>query len=345
MGWFWGSSESSGRDPADKLDPSLRSYLDSQSPTKYESSYPIDAPTTSSTESPSTSEFKYSAQLGLVEDEDPFEPKTVTERDEFGNHPVVSKKTLYPDGRYAHLWNTYRPLGEIENETKTEQERLQDVLEGYKERKAQISRAALENCADFQTLVSECFRSGSWSARFTMCRAENRAFGNCYTMQAKFLKALGYLSLYERPPEVEEAIQMHADTLYHRMLNQQEAIEDARDQGLPIPSFPPLLPAPGTISTDSPIRPVDAQNANPEYGIDKVRNPKMRKNVKARLDSLSPAERELEERAINAELASGQVLSVDVDKWFQRRERLMEERREKGKSTFGDYITRLLRYN
>ncbi|KAI9796749.1 MAG: hypothetical protein M1833_005989 [Piccolia ochrophora] len=334
MGWFWGTPDSSPKDSTSNLDPSLRSFLSSASPSKYRSS----------TSAASEPQYKYTAQLGLTDQPDPFEPRPATTTDAHGNHPTVADQTQFPDGRYAHLWRTYRPLDEIENETKTEQERLQDVIEGYKERKSQISRAALENCAEEQMDVNECFRSGSWSARFTMCRAENRKFSSCYTMQAKFLKALGYLSIFDRPSHIDEAIQMHADTLYHRLLDQEAAIASARSQGLPTPSFPPLLPAPGTVSHDSPIRTVDALNATTAKGIDQLRDPTMRARAKERLEGMKPRERELEERAIMAEIAAGQQLGGDVGMWYQRRERLIEERKERGQSTFGDWITKIFRF-
>jgi hypothetical protein len=34
---------------------------------------------------------------------------------------------------------------------------------------------------------------------------------------------------------------MHADTLYHRMLDQEEAIEKAKAEGKLIPTFPPVI--------------------------------------------------------------------------------------------------------
>jgi len=96
----------------------------------------------------------------------------------------VPSQSLYPDGRYAHLWTTYRPLAEVENETKTDQEKLLDVLDGYKQRKADIGRAALENCALEQQAITDCFKSGGVKARMTMCRQENREFERCYTLQS-----------------------------------------------------------------------------------------------------------------------------------------------------------------
>ena len=93
-------------------------------------------------------------------------------------------ESLYPDGRYAHVWRTYRPLSAIENESKSDQEKLTDVLEGYKARKAQIGRAAVENCVFEQIKLDECYTNGGVAARMTMCRKEARGFERCYLMQS-----------------------------------------------------------------------------------------------------------------------------------------------------------------
>lgn len=58
------------------------------------------------------------------------------------------------------------------------------MLDGYKERKAQIGRAAVENCVEEQMAIGECYEKGSYARRMAMCRPENRAFERCYTMQS-----------------------------------------------------------------------------------------------------------------------------------------------------------------
>ncbi len=59
-----------------------------------------------------------------------------------------------------------------------------DVLQAYKERKAMIGRAALENCALEQVDWQHCMRGGDWKSRMTMCNAEVRKFEQCYTVQS-----------------------------------------------------------------------------------------------------------------------------------------------------------------
>jgi hypothetical protein len=92
--------------------------------------------------------------------------------------------TQYKDGRYADLWKTYQPLNDVENSSKSDQEKISDVIDAYKHRKTEINRAALENCALEQWAVQECFDYGGWSAKMTMCRKENRKFNRCYELQA-----------------------------------------------------------------------------------------------------------------------------------------------------------------
>jgi hypothetical protein len=163
MGWFWNktSNASSSTDPLRDLDPSLRDFLAKESPIKYS---PAPSPTPSPPESVPQTTSATSTH--------------VTEK------PLVPSESLYPDGRYAHIWRNYRPLVDIENETKSDQEKLADVLDSYKARKAQIGRAAIENCVFEQMEMDECFRNGSTASRMMMCRTESRKFERCYLMQA-----------------------------------------------------------------------------------------------------------------------------------------------------------------
>lgn len=167
MGWLSGwfgtnnPSSKSSNDPLRDLDPSLREFLEKESPVKYETTPPPPPPPP---ESSPASQFSPDASTT-----DP---------------PLVPPESLFQDGRYAHLWKTYKPRQEVENAYKSDQEKLMDLLEGYQSRKARIGKAALENCAEEQAAMSDCYRNGSWQSKMTMCRAENKAFERCYTMQA-----------------------------------------------------------------------------------------------------------------------------------------------------------------
>lgn len=164
MGWFpsiFGSDKPS--DPLGKLDPKLREFLEKESPVKYAPNQARKA---------STPAPQNHSQNLHEEPESKGDPSAV---------PSVS---LYQDGRYAHLWKTYRPLEEIESESATDHDKLMGVLEGFKERKAAIGRAALENCAIQQEDWVNCMKNGSWEDQLQMCRHQVRRFERCYTMQS-----------------------------------------------------------------------------------------------------------------------------------------------------------------
>ncbi len=151
-----------------------------------------------------------------------------------------------------------------------------------------------------------------------------------------FLKALGYLSISDRPPEVEERIQMHADTLYHRMLAQEAAIEEAKAAGKPVPSFPPLTPAETSaipqMLSDAPA-PSSSQQSNINW--DQL-EPSVQKKLKKRLENLDGKERELEERAIAAEMTVGAEVSQVLTKLYEVKDEDRRKRKEEGRQTVGD---------
>ncbi|MCJ1245209.1 hypothetical protein MMC30_002410 [Trapelia coarctata] len=332
MGWLWGSSKDGGsgsstNDPLKDLDPSLREFLEKESPVKYKTAQaPAPPPSI-----PAPSNSNASTQTTTV----PAANNT--------NGAAAPSQSLFPDGRYAHLWSTYKPLSDVENATKTDQEKLLDVLEGFKERKAQIGRAAVENCVMEQWAINDCYNNGGWKSRMTMCRAENREFERCYNMQSRFLKALGYLSNYDRPPEVDEQIQMHADTLYHRMLERERAVEEAKAAGLPIPTFPDILSSskstPSTTTQMTP--PASAENPVPLPPDLEGLKPKVKAQLRDRLKDLSPEERALEEKALAMEIAAGKTVGKQIDKMFEDQAKAKKLRKEQGKETFGDKISSL----
>ena len=174
MVWPLGSSKndaSSKSDPLRDLDPSLRDFLEKESPVKYKPSEAPPQPSPPSLPSPQSSP--------------PPQPSPASQPPTGKSENAVPPQSLYQDGRYANIWATYRPLGEIEAENKTDQEKLLDVIDGYKERRANIGRAALENCAMEQLALNDCFGSGGGlKDRFTMCRTQNKSLERCYVMNA-----------------------------------------------------------------------------------------------------------------------------------------------------------------
>ncbi|KAL8955232.1 MAG: hypothetical protein Q9183_006735 [Haloplaca sp. 2 TL-2023] len=341
-GWFGGSStSSSNNDPLRDLDPSLRDFLEKESPVKYQTSAPPPPPPPAENAPNVTSK---SAQ----DSDNTSDP----------SKPSVPPESLFQDGRYAHLWSTYTPRAELEGAMKSDQEKLMDVLEGYKARKAMIGKAALENCTLEQEAVNDCYKKGTWGDTMTMCRTENQSFTRCYTMQARFLKALGYLSAYDRPPEVDEQIQMHADTLYHTMLARERAIAHAKENDLPEPKFPPLIspsmPAPNVPSSSSasgsPIsasaqavldsaQPISYSEAKSQF-LSSLR-PEIRPKLEKEWDKkgLNDEERMLEARALAMEAEAGIETADVVGGMISAQRAKRKERREQGQAGWGDTVS------
>lgn len=120
---------------------------------------------------------------------------------------------------------------------------------------------------------------------------------------------------------------MHADTLYHRMLDQEAAIEAAKAEGRPIPAFPPLVSAPiAPISDKGHIEPSDL-------------SPAIQKKLKKRLDGLSEEEREIEEKAIKAEIQAGEQVAGHLGNIYQKQEEEKRIRKEQGRETVGDKLS------
>ncbi|KAL9633211.1 MAG: hypothetical protein Q9164_004839 [Protoblastenia rupestris] len=321
MGWLFGSSSSSkptDSDPFRDLDPSLKEFLVKESPIKYRPAPTPPPPPPSQIVQPSTSQ---------TQAREPSEPKAPSE-------------SLYPDGRYAHLWKSYRPLSEVENALKSDQEKLLDVLDGYKARRAQIGRAAVENCVEEQMRVMECYEHGNVKSMMIMCRPEKRAFERCYMMQSRFLKALGYLSSYDRPESVDEQIQMHADKMFHRMLDQEAAIEEAKAAGRPVPEFRSVLsPDQAPFPTVAPTATASVEAStddDPQLSPATIRSltPEAAAALRKRLKPLDAFGRDAEERSTMAELEAAAETSREVDKISDERKR--KARAERGEADGGE---------
>lgn len=329
MGWFdgWFGSGSRDSDPLRRLDPKLREFLERESPIKY---------TTTTT----------SNSAGALGDDKQKPQQEQQAQQQAQQQPVVPAESLFPDGRYAHLWKTYRPLAAVEAETKSDHEKLTDVLEAYKERRAAIGRAALENCAEEQAAWSACMKGGGWTARLTLCRDEVQRFERCYTGQSRLLKALGYLSVYGRGADVDEEIQMRADALYHRMLAQEREIERARAEGREPPAFAPLLDnvAP-PAAADTAAAAATAAAAVPTAGAAGAKggvpepSPATLKAWKERLEKLPPEEREAEEQALRAEHRAKAEMAAQIQGVWEEQAKAREARKREGKETLLDKWT------
>ncbi|OBT98655.1 hypothetical protein VE01_03652 [Pseudogymnoascus verrucosus] len=328
MGWFWGATaddKKSSTDPLRDLDPSLQAFLKKESPVQY-------SPTTPPPTQPQAQQ-------------QPTEPTSTTSSSEPPADPAAPP-TLFKDNRYAHLWKTYTPQSAIEAATKSDSEKIADVLEGYKYRKAEIGRAALENCALEQWEVNECFSNGGVKARLTMCRTENKSLERCVEMQQKFLKALGYLSTFDRGKDVDERIQMHADTLYHRMLAQEKAVQEAEKEGKEMPKFEPLLGKGGSSVTA--ITPAEAAAAKEQVPEIPKTSPlsklplDIQAQIKEKLEGLTGIERELQEKALAAEVSAGQEVKANLKDIYKDSNAERQKRVEEGNETIVDRVSSIL---
>ncbi|PYI05790.1 hypothetical protein BO78DRAFT_397891 [Aspergillus sclerotiicarbonarius CBS 121057] len=314
MGWFWGASND---DPVKKLDPDLREYLEHEAPKKY-------VPTTSvpSSQGPSTT---------VAPQAQSSQPKT---SDAEPSEPAIPSASLFPDGRYAHLWKTYKPPKEKEA---SEQKTAERVIEKYKQRGDTVHRAAMENCALEHEDLTYCFQTGTWQkrlqARVTLCSEENTKFSRCFTTQAKFLQALGYASSFEWDGEREERIQMHADKLYHEMLDYERRVDEAQKAG----QEPPPLTSLFNPQAEPQQKPVSKPGALEIPGGETV--PAGFKPSKP-LAQLTPHERELEIRAHYAQLEQQKLYVQEASPFMKTQEDARNKRRDKAVSWFGETIGR-----
>lgn len=341
MGWFWDTKKPT-EDPYSKLDPGLKEFLDQESPLKYEDTAPVQQRESDT----------YRKQLGWSSPSQQGTPQPASQE----QHQSVPPESLFQDGRYAHLWKNYRPQGEVENAGKNDQDRLRDVIDAYNDRRAAIGRAAVENCVMEQMAERDCWENGSWAEKMNMCRGSNRQFMRCYTMQSRFLKALGYLSSM-RSEEEEEKIQMHADKLYHQMLDREEAAEKAKTEGVEAPVEAPLITPESTteaLGADSAWAKA-RQNALKMNGTSSVSatatnstefdlsmySVERQKQIREQIKDLSPRERELELQLIAAETRSQIEYATKIKEALDAERAGRLDRRERGRETVGDTIKRL----
>ncbi|KAH7375278.1 hypothetical protein B0T11DRAFT_270016 [Plectosphaerella cucumerina] len=306
MGWFdslWPSAKSS--DPLGSIDPKVRDFLQRESPIKYEAR--VDAEAKAAQANPEAAAAAAAATAATQQTDD---------------KPVVPKESLFQDGRYAHLWKGYRSQGEVENENKTDHEKLMDVLEGFKDRKQLIAQAALENCAIQQDEWINCMKHGDWEDRLQMCRKQVQRFERCYTMQNRFLKALGYRAELGRSQQVEDDIQMHADSLYTKMLEQEQRNKDAKEKGLPVADLGKLYPRPANEI---------------EPGVE------LRKQWDEQIAKLPVEERAAEEAALRADFQAKAAVAKDVQKLWDEQAAERKAREEQGKTTIKDRVTDIFR--
>lgn len=320
MGWLWGNS-----DDSNKLDPSLQEFLKKEAPTGPKPSLPtpLKEKPIASTSAPAP----------------PAQAPIATEK------PIVPPQSQFQDGRYAHLWKNYTPQDVLVDRGKNEQDRLRDLVDAYNGRNSTIGDIAMQNCAVEYMEQFECFRSPkTWLSMGTLCNAESRRFNRCYDMQAKFLKALGYLSLDPRTPDEDERIQMHADKLYQQMLQQEAEIEKAEKEGREPPKFESVLSkanvARATAGKQAATMPLAHGNppVEDEEDVWSQIKPEARKKYEDSIAKLPPNDQEIERMAILGELKAQAGMSKQVEQTFIEERINRMKRKESGQATIGDTI-------
>ena len=148
---------------------------------------------------------------------------------------------------------------------------------------------------------------------------------------------------------------MHADTLYHRMLAQEAATQEAKASGLPIPSFAPILSAEKPISASQPqpqataVSSASAAAALPiaegpdaeerEFSLSPTTKallrPESQEKLLKKLKEMPPSEREVEERSVQMEAQASREISERVRQVEEGRKR----RRDEGTASMGDTIS------
>jgi len=306
MSWFWGGGGNKRKqsDPAKALDDDLKQFLNDQQPKPY-----------------SPAEIsKHVAEAPQAQEAPAPTPRPA----ESPEDRPLPKESLFQDGRYKDLWKTYVPLEQSGSSP------VERVLETRKDRRQTIHKAALENCAFEQQMQQDCLHAGTWSqkirGKMTLCHEENKAYNRCYSLQAKFLQALGYMTSPTNSDEDEERIQMHADKLYHRMMDYEAEVDDARRDGRPIPPLTSLFNPNRTAPTPE-------QLDLPETITSKMKKP---------LHEYAPHERELAARAALEEAKVADAYAHDL---FNYTTMMNEERKVRQQwltKAFGETLGKFL---
>ena len=137
---------------------------------------------------------------------------------------------------------------------------------------------------------------------------------------------------------------MHADTLYHRMLEQERKVKEAKAAGLPIPTFPSLIPSPKSAEPVHAANVLPAGSPTSEIQLPKDLEdlkPKVKAQLRERLKGLSTEEREIEEKAMAMEIAAGETVGKQIDQMYEETGKAKQLRKEQGRETFGDKISNL----
>ncbi|KAF3909229.1 hypothetical protein ABW20_dc0103576 [Dactylellina cionopaga] len=174
MGWLWSSSSSpdggQGKSPDPKksisnLDPSLQDFFKSATP-KDTPTVPVPEPEALPTPT-------------IVKPSDWSKPRP-REPKEYEETPVPHARSAYGD-RYAEYWASYR--GPEGTKVDSNDMRMRDFVNGYKQLRQNIAEAAQENCTLEEIETHDCYKHGTWWQRVRMCTEESQKLSKCLNQQ------------------------------------------------------------------------------------------------------------------------------------------------------------------
>lgn len=139
----------------------------------------------------------------------------------------------------------------------------------------------------------------------------------------RLLKSLGYLSTADRSPELEEEIQMHADSMYHKFLQQEAEIDAAKAEGRPVPKFEPVVPKKPLVALAAP---------ETELSLEQ------QQLLKTRLEKVDEIDRPAEEQAFRAELRAKAELSARLRGIWDQQTEERKARQAAGQATTWDRV-------
>ena len=134
---------------------------------------------------------------------------------------------------------------------------------------------------------------------------------------------------------------MHADTLYHRMLERERAVEEAKAAGREIPQFPPILSTATPTESSATTQSLPSDLPHDQIPLDPTLDqlaPRVKAQLRDRLKGLTPEERDVEMKAILGELTAGEAVTRRVDYLHEEAAKARRLRKEQGSETMGDRI-------
>lgn len=121
---------------------------------------------------------------------------------------------------------------------------------------------------------------------------------------------------------------MHADKLYHQMLAQERAVEEAQKEGKPTPTFEPIIPK-HVVEASKDITVQMSEQA--------------RKREQEKLDQASELERDADQAALGAEMRSRAEMVGKINALWKEQEAERKARLEKGEATLWDKAATILK--